>query len=62
MKKSLLTALILILVTCMLLTSCGDEENNSSNVPSINISDDGFWIINGIKTAYTAVGTDGVNG
>ena len=30
--------------------------------PTIEISDDGYWIINGIKTEYIAIGKDGSDG
>lgn len=30
--------------------------------PTIEISTDGFWIINGVKTAYKAIGVDGEDG
>ena len=30
--------------------------------PTIEISDDGYWIINGTKTEYVAIGKDGANG
>ena len=30
--------------------------------PTIEISTDGYWIINGVKTEYKAIGTDGANG
>ena len=30
--------------------------------PTITISEDGYWVINGLKSAYKAVGTDGLNG
>lgn len=30
--------------------------------PTIEISSDGYWIINGVKTEYKAIGIDGTNG
>ena len=30
--------------------------------PTIEVSEDGYWIINGTKTEYKAIGTDGNNG
>lgn len=30
--------------------------------PTIDISEDGYWIINGTKTEYKAIGVDGTNG
>ena len=42
MKKILLTILILVIVAC-LFTACG-------SAPTIEISEDGYWVINGEKT------------
>ena len=30
--------------------------------PTIEISEDGYWVINGVKTEYKAIGTDGKDG
>ena len=38
------------------------EAGKDGITPTIEISSDGYWIINGDKTEYKAVGNDGVNG
>ena len=48
----------------------GDAGQNGTNgkdgkdgvTPTIEISSDGFWVINGTKTKYKAIGVDGQNG
>ena len=30
--------------------------------PTVEISDDGYWVINGVKTEHKAIGTDGKDG
>ncbi len=38
------------------------EPGKDGVTPTIEISDDGYWVINGDKTQYKAVGEDGTNG
>lgn len=38
------------------------EAGKDGITPTIEISDDGYWIINGIKSEYKAVGKDGADG
>ena len=42
----------------------GTNGTNGTNgvTPTITISDDGYWVINGTKTEYKAIGKDGVDG
>ncbi len=45
----------------------GDAGQNGKDgkdgvTPTIEISNDGFWVINGTKTEYKAIGLDGQNG
>ena len=39
----------------------GDKGNDGAT-PTIQISSDGYWIINGVKTEHKAIGTDGKDG
>lgn len=65
--KHLTTAILLtisILVTLILLSGCYYCESCSSDgdtntAPTVEIGDDGFWIINGIRTEIKAKGEDG---
>ena len=45
-----------IIVVSMLLTACGE------NIPTIEINDEGFWVINGENTEIPAKGEDGKDG
>lgn len=38
------------------------EDGDDGITPTIAISDDGYWVINGVKTEYKAIGVDGKNG
>ena len=38
------------------------EKGEDGKTPTITISDDGYWVINGEKTNYKAIGTDGKDG
>ena len=44
------------------LVSCGGKDGKDAITPTIEISEDGYWVINGAKTEIKAVGTDGVDG
>ena len=61
--KKLLSILI---VFAIMLTFCAcdaDGKDGKDGVtPTIEISDDGYWIINGVKTEHKAIGTDGKDG
>ncbi len=60
MKKLLISFLLIIgLVSTLLISSCKEQSYQS---PTIEISDDGFWIINGIKTEHSALGQKGDSG
>jgi hypothetical protein len=60
MKKLLVSILLIIGLVSTLLTGSCKEQNNQS--PTIEISDDGFWVINGIKTEHSALGQKGEPG
>ena len=67
MKK--LLALILCLCTIFSLAACGKkkqgpqgESGKDGVTPVIEISKDGYWVVNGVKTEHTALGTDGAPG
>ena len=38
------------------------DKGEDGKTPTIEISEDGYWVINGEKTEYKAIGKDGVNG
>ena len=38
------------------------KDGQDGLTPTIGISEDGYWVINGIKTTYKAIGTDGKDG
>ena len=50
--------LIIIVMAALLLTACVQ----SPTVPTIEISEDGYWVINGIKTDTPATGPKGDKG
>lgn len=37
-------------------------DGTNGTTPTFSVSDDGYWVINGTKTAYKAKGADGENG
>ena len=53
MKKlfGLFLTLALACCLCFALTACGDESEGSG-APTVEISEDGYWVINGEKTEY----------
>ena len=54
---------ILCAILVLTMSSCSLIEAKINDVaPTIDISDDGYWVINGVKTEHKAVGTDGANG
>ena len=55
MKKKILLTITALLATLCLLVSCGAT-------PTIEISDDGYWVINGEKTDVLAKGEKGDKG
>lgn len=59
MKKFL--SLLLVLAIMFLFSACG-ANGKEGETPTIEISDDGYWIINGVKTEHKAIGTDGKDG
>ena len=63
MKKILCTLAIVVALVCML-ASCNVliGTSNEPTVPSIAISEDGYWIINGEKTNVKAEGEKGEQG
>ena len=62
MKKDFLlvalTALVFVMVAACLLTSCG-KDGKDGKTPTIEISQDGYWVINGEKTDVLAGGSNG---
>ena len=38
------------------------KDGKDGATPTVEISNDGYWIINGVKTEYKAIGTDGKDG
>ena len=66
MKKQsilrLITTFVLALMLLAVLVSCGGKDGKDAITPTIEISEDGYWVINGAKTEIKAVGTDGVDG
>lgn len=65
MKKFL--SIVLILSIMLTFNSCvafgkDGKDGKDGVTPTIEISDDGYWIINGVKTEYKAIGTDGKDG
>ena len=59
--------LLIVLLTCVLmivsLTACSEiKKEESTPQTNIKISEDGYWVINGVKTEHKAVGTDGKDG
>ena len=67
----LVFALVLSLASCaMLKGDKGDQgipgrdgkDGKDGETPTISISEDGYWVINGIKTWYKANGTNGKDG
>ena len=65
MSKKLFISIIVGVVVCfaiiLTLTICLREASNPATV-SIEISEDGYWVIDGVKTQYVAVAKDGANG
>ena len=61
--KKLLIVLLSCLFIIAVLTACSETKNEETNTqPTIEISDDGYWVIDGVKTEHKAVGTDGKDG
>lgn len=75
MKKKVLLS-VLLLASCLSLGSCrivglkGDtgpsgaqgEKGENGESPTITISDDGYWVINGVKSNVKAAGEEGQKG
>ena len=77
-KQSIIRMLAIFIVFAMLiptLVACKDaipgpqgeqgiqgESGKDGVTPTIEISADGYWVINGVKTEYKAVGQDGKDG
>ena len=62
MFKRLLFAMLLVLSLTLVLTACQGEKGEDGNTPSVEISEDGYWVINGEKTDVKAKGEDGIDG
>ena len=59
MKKLVsILSVLLVIILALTLSACGKD----GVTPTIEISEDGYWIINGVKTESKAVGTDGKDG
>lgn len=72
-KLSFVLFVILVLTLTLALSACGADgkdgvdgkdgiDGKDGVTPTIEISEDGYWIINGTKTEYKAIGTDGKDG
>ena len=73
-KQGIIKLLASFLVVVIMLTtfaSCSElqgipgkdgADGKDGVTPTIEISEDGYWIINGVKTEYKAIGEDGVGG
>lgn len=70
-KQNIIRLVATILVSVMMLTmfaSCESLQGTPGKdgvdgvTPTIEISADGYWIINGVKSEYKAIGTDGKDG
>mgnify|MGYP002508762161 CR=1 FL=1 len=54
--KKILSAIAIVLSLVCVLASCNIQLTpNESATPTIEISEDGYWVINGTKTEYKAV-------
>ena len=60
--KKLLLILITILCLSFSIAFAGCSDNGGEDPTTIEISIDGYWVINGVKTEHKAIGTDGANG
>ena len=60
----LLMALTVFALLLSALAGCNENTSDDSDAeaPTIEISDDGYWVINGEKTAYKAIGENGAPG
>lgn len=54
--------IVLAAVLVFVITSRNANGGNDGGMPTIEISDDGYWVINGEKTSIKAVGQDGNDG
>ena len=61
--KRILFGAILIISMIFVLTSCDESNDGKDGVtPTVQISDDGYWVINSEKTAVKAQGENGDKG
>ena len=62
--KKILSAIAIILSLVCMLVSCNIQMGipGESTAPSIEISEDGYWVINGEKTDVKAQGEQGIQG
>ena len=49
-------------MTVLALASCGIIDGKDGVTPTVEISEDGYWVINGVKTEHKAIGQDGEKG
>ncbi|MBQ7355822.1 MAG: leucine-rich repeat protein, partial [Clostridia bacterium] len=49
-------------IDCGKVVGSDGKDGVDGITPTVEISDDGYWVINGVKTDYKAIGTDGTNG
>lgn len=62
MKKATSILLVLVILTLALsLSACG-KDGKDGITPTLEISEDGYWVINDTKTDVKAVGTNGIDG
>jgi len=54
--------IVFMIIPCIFALSACDFSICSHNTPTISISSDGYWVINGEKTAVKAEGKDGKDG
>ncbi len=64
MKKLIHFAILLALVLFAFTACAGAQgpKGEDGKTPTIEISEDGYWVINGEKTEYQAIGQDGKDG
>ena len=60
--KKILASLLILAMTVLALVSCGIIGGDGGVTPTVEISEDGYWVINGVKTEHKAMGEDGEKG
>lgn len=66
MKKTRVLLWVVLILTVFALVGCDAissiSQKDNDTAPAIEISDDGYWVINGVKSTVKAIGQDGING